>query len=135
MSTGAAGLVHPQLTQAWGTASQGPSDTRVAPQPRPPAGLPAFLSAWEGKPLANSLLQKLRLITSLNKQKAARVSAAWGCGNVQSQTSKCPKRSSNSNLSGFLPTAFWARALIAQGESWCPFQTEPFSRLKSSSWY
>ena len=131
----AAGLVHLQLTQAWGAASQGPSDTRVAPQPRPPAGRPAFLSAWEGKPLADSLLQKLQPITSLNKQKAARVSAAWGCGNVQSQTSKGPQRSSSSNLSGFLPTAFRARELTAQGGSWCPFQTEQFSRLKSSSWY
>lgn len=66
--TGAAGLVHPQLTQARGAASQGPGDTHVAPQPRLPAGLPAFLSAWEGKPLADSLLQKLRPADHLPKQ-------------------------------------------------------------------
>ena len=84
---------------------RGPADTCVGPQPRPPAGLPAFLSTREGKPLADSLWQKLQLITSLNKQKAARVSAAWGCGNVQSQTSKGPQRSSSSDLSGFLLTA------------------------------
>lgn len=87
------------------------------------------------------LLRKLQPVTSLNKQKAARVTAAWRLQGCVISDFKGPAEISRfKSLSFPRPprrlrwTPSHARELTAKRGSWCPFQKGQVSRSKSSFW-